>query len=280
MQPAKISLPYFDMVLERFDLGDTNIQKAFGRHVHWGYWEHPAQADGSADDFAAAAEHLCQRVYATAQIQEGDRVLDVGCGLGGTIASLNEHFNNLHLTGLNIDPRQLVRARRVVQPLGNNHINFIEGDACQLPFADESFDVVLAVECIYHFPSRADFFREVRRVLRPGGRLALCDFVPIAAFTPLRTIITNMVISLIEEAHGRVDCHFTLPNYQKLATKTGLSLTLKEDITSNTLPTCPFVRRLSTQIGNLEFARVIALVECISRFGLLRYMILSFRLSN
>ncbi|HEY9828641.1 MAG TPA: class I SAM-dependent methyltransferase [Stenomitos sp.] len=175
MRPANISLPYLDILLEQLTLGEVTVQKAFGRHVHWGYWPNPTQADRSIENFAIASEQLCQRVYAAAGVQEGDQVLDAGYGFGGTIASLNEQFQNLHLTGLNIDFRQLDRAREEVKPLGNNQIIFVEGDACQMPFPDASMDVVLAVECIFHFPSRTKFFQEARRVLRPGGRLGICD---------------------------------------------------------------------------------------------------------
>ncbi|NJP11270.1 MAG: methyltransferase domain-containing protein [Leptolyngbyaceae cyanobacterium RU_5_1] len=276
MQSAKIPLPYFDILLEHINLGDAAVQKTFGRHVHWGYWENPWKADGSVDDFAAAAEQLTQRVYAAANVKEGDRVLDAGCGFGGTIASLNENFSNLNLVGLNIDPRQLERARQEVQPHGNNQIEFVEGDACQLPFADASFDVVLAVECIFHFPSRADFFHEARRVLRPGGRFAICDFVPLPVFNPIRRLLTNKVVSAVEDTYGRVNSECTLADYRKLATDSGFTLTLKEDITGKTLPTYPVIRRLFEQLDKPDSAQATAEVELVSRLGLLRYLILGF----
>lgn len=122
MPTAKISLPYFDALLEQISLGDAEVQQAFGRHVHWGYWENPAKADGSIDDFAVAAERLCQRVYLAAGVKDGDRLLDAGCGFGGTIASLNENVSSMQLVGLNIDPRQLARAKQEVQPRGSNQI--------------------------------------------------------------------------------------------------------------------------------------------------------------
>jgi ubiquinone/menaquinone biosynthesis C-methylase UbiE len=277
MHPARIPLPYFDILLEHINLGDVAMQQAFGRHVHWGYWEKPPAADGTVDDFADAAERLCQRVYAAGGVKEGDLILDAGCGFGGTIASLNEHFDNLNLVGLNIDPRQLERARQQVQPRGNNQIEFVEGDACQLPFPDASFDVVLAVECIFHFPSRTDFFREARRVLRPGGRFAICDFVPVTLFKPIQAIAATIATSVVENTYGRVDSHFTLGDYQQLAQDTGFTLAQQEDITVNTLPTYPVVRQLFEKIGKAEAASATASIELISQLRLLRYLILGFR---
>lgn len=277
MTSAKIALPYFDAVLNRLDLGDAAVQQAFGRHVHWGYWAEPTLADGSVEDFAAAAERLCQRVYSTAAIQTGDHLLDAGCGFGGTIASLNENFSQLHLVGLNIDPRQIQRARQEVIPQHENQIEFVEGDACQMPFPDASFDVVLAVECIFHFPSRADFFREAKRVLRPGGRLAICDFVPPAWMKPLGGLIRLLSGQQVSETYGRVDCEYALGDYRQLARKTGFKLTATEDITANTLPTYPVIRRLFEEMGYPDSAATTASIEMASRFGLLRYLVLSFQ---
>ena len=54
----------------------------------------------------------------------------------------------------------------MVLPHGKNRIEFVEGDACDMPFPDASFDLVLAVECAFHFPSRAKFFSEVPMIIR------------------------------------------------------------------------------------------------------------------
>src|ERR1700690_4259802 len=126
----KQRLPYFDYLLSELDKQTPFIDKSFGRHVHWGYWDHPEKAICDDDDFAGAAEKLTLGVCRLAGGGGGEQVLDVGGGFGGTMASLNERFGTLHLTGLNIDARQLARARQVVHPLRQNRVNFCQGDAC------------------------------------------------------------------------------------------------------------------------------------------------------
>ena len=115
------------------------------------------------------------------KVADGQHLLDVGCGFGGTIQQINAGHSGMHLTGLNIDPRQLAAAEAQTKAANGNHIAWVEADACQLPFEDNSFDRVLAVECIFHFPSRERFLAEAARVLKPGGYLAVSDFVPTVA---------------------------------------------------------------------------------------------------
>jgi len=81
-------LPYFDYLLAELAKRNSAIEKSFGRHVHWGYWDDPAKARGDDDDYARAAEQLTVELCRLAGIAEGEKILDVGCGFGGTIASL------------------------------------------------------------------------------------------------------------------------------------------------------------------------------------------------
>jgi ubiquinone/menaquinone biosynthesis C-methylase UbiE len=281
MAKTNVQLPYFDALLEYLRQGDPDTLLAFGRHVHWGCWEEPAKADGSVADFAAASERLCRRVCDAGGVRDGARILDAGCGFGGTIASLNERFSDLDLVGLNIDPRQLERARQEVRPRGFNQINFVEGDACQLPFEDASFDAVLAVECIFHFPSRDRFFQEVRRVLRPGGKLALSDFVPVQMAKPVLQFLDYFVQDSVARTYGDINFRHTLSDYRHLAKTTGFVMQPVDDITINTLPTYPVVRKLALQMGfkTWETNSVHGGLELLTRLGVIRYPILAFEAS-
>jgi SAM-dependent methyltransferase len=289
---SSASLPYFDQLLQRLAAGDPAFERCFGRHVHWGYWPDPALApapdvprsdgpggdlsDRVAADYASAAEALTQLLLQRAQLQGGDCVLDVGCGFGGTIASLNDVALPLTLTGVNIDPRQLDRARQRVQSRPGNTIDWIEADAGALPCADASQDVVLAVECIFHFPSRDAFLAEVRRVLRPGGRLVLSDFVPV---TPLAWLLrlNGRGGAVQNSTYGSVNCSWDRQRYARRARRLDLTLESDQDITAATLPTYPVVRRLFAGMGADQAVRDTARIEQLSRRGWLRYRVLSFQ---
>ena len=276
-------LPYFDFLLSELEKNNSSVEKSFGRHVHWGFWADPSRATFDDDDYARAAEQLTLELTGLADLKDGQKILDVGCGFGGTVASLNERFQDLDLTGLNIDERQLERARQNVKPIGSNHIDFVQGDACRLPFADASFDRVLAVECIFHFPSRDDFFREVRRVLRPGGTLTLSDFVPSRLFLPICELGALPGFRKVN-AIGEWNVRCTLGRYRALAVRTDLQVSVERDISLNTLPTYTYLQRLLAKGGELDrtgriFSKLLDLNRWLGRTGLLSYYLLSFRKS-
>jgi SAM-dependent methyltransferase len=270
-------LPYFDDLIERLDREpDSPIAQAFRRHVHWGYYSPPESADDSMAAYLRAAEAMTARVCEAGRVRNGQRILDVGCGLGGTIAYLNETLTGCSLVGLNIDERQLARAREAVKPRGGNEVLFVHGDACALPFHDGTFDVVLAVECIFHFPSRKTFFAEARRVMKDGGTLAVSDFV--VDGTRLDDLEAWMKASGSTQGDffGSNSTALSSDTYARLGRSKGLTLLADEDITAETMPTYPFWKRLYQEAGLPGGVQVTSYYEETSRRRFFMYRVLSF----
>ena len=271
--------PYFDGLLQRLAINDARTVAAFGRHVHWGYWEDPSKATCLPEEYGAAAESLCRAICDAAEIRNGMRIIDVGCGFGGTLASLNERFSDLQLVGVNIDSRQLERAADIVRPRNGNSIEFVEADAARIPLPDESFDVVLAVECIFHFKRRG-FFSEAKRLLDRGGNLTLSDFIPSERALEYLDTIDLSADEGIRWSYGEIDLSCSISRYRELAKTNNLALRDAIDITENTLPTYDFLYSSTTGWPDAQgvelFTRATRLLEKSCRSGMMGYQILRF----
>ena len=274
-----ISLPYFDVLLRELAAGNPAIETALGDHVHWGFWSDGEPKPSTPKDFALGAERLCQRICDEAKIRKHQRVLDVGCGFGGTIRSLNRRFSPLDLVGLNIDLRQLSRAKNRISPTPGNTIQLIQGNAIKLPFEDNSFDAVLAVECIFHFSSRTHFLAETKRVLKKGGCLALSDFVVHKKQKAWHKPLSWLYGLGIRSFFGTVHDPWSLHDYQTKPHRSGLVPLTHQDITRETMPTYDILARMFAKIPTCPRRANLAtrLVEWSHRTGHNRYMILSFR---
>ena len=270
MANKRANLPYFDEIIAELESQNKDMETVFGRHVHWGYWDDPDKAEGTYEDFKKATEALCEKVWSLANIEEEDSVLDVGCGFGGTLASLNEAFSSLKMFGLDIDQRQIDRARKTVKPKKRNHIEFIKGSASQLPFKENSFDEVLAVECIFHFPDRDNFFREVQRVLRPGGYFVISDFI-------ISYELPNFLKSFFKGPgvpfYGNIQlCPFK--QYETLAKKYGFVMKEIQEITHNVLPTYRVVKKVFSKNRTGYLLTLLAQITQLIEF--IRYKNISF----
>jgi SAM-dependent methyltransferase len=108
---------------------------------------------------------------AAAGVEVGGRLLDAGCGAGGTAISFAEE--GARVVGLDLDARFRGSGTRLVDEKGVAGVTFVQGDGARLPFADGSFDFVLSHEVIEHVYAAEAYLLECHRVLRPGGILYL-----------------------------------------------------------------------------------------------------------
>ena len=227
--------PYFDYLIAGFHQGRA------GRFVHLGHWDIPAVVDSGLDEgeFQAAQSRLNNMLLEMADLENDLSVLDVGCGFGGTIESINNQYENMQLVGVNIDPRQLDICRQI-DAQHSNTLDWKEADACQLPFADNSFDRVLCIEAMFHFSSRRQFLEEVGRVLRPGGRLVASDMV-LQTDTLLPSPSGFSVETAIQEGFGPwPDFQSEDADHNALAIAASLVCSEIVDATMNTLPSYRF----------------------------------------
>ena len=163
---------------------DALLERLWGEHIHLGYYgDPPRQRDfrQSKHDFV----HELARWSGLAQLPPGSRVLDVGCGIGGSARILAAEYG-LDVLGISISPAQIARAQALTPAELAPRCRFAVMDALQLELGDGAFDAVWSVEACPHMPDKQRYADELLRVLKPGGLLAVADWNRRdAAVTPL-----------------------------------------------------------------------------------------------
>ena len=127
--------------------------------------------DAVAESFAGVANP-----FSLGRLHPGERVLDLGSGAGtdSLVAALMVGPTG-DVTGIDMTPEMLEKARAGAAELGLDNVTFVEGEAERLPFANERFDVVISNGVIDLIPNKDAVFSEIYRVLVPGGRIQVAD---------------------------------------------------------------------------------------------------------
>jgi cyclopropane fatty-acyl-phospholipid synthase-like methyltransferase len=137
--------------------------------MHMGYW------DRSTRTLTQALARMNRRLAEEAAVTASDRVLDAGCGVGGSAIYLAKRYG-CRVVGITLSETQVHRARAHARRHGvAARTEFLVGDYLHAPFADGSFDVVWALESLCYAPRKRDFAREAWRLLRPAGRVVVGD---------------------------------------------------------------------------------------------------------
>lgn len=159
-----------DVIRQHYNLATVFYRLLWGRHIHHGLWD-------GAESPAAAQQNLTDTLASVAQIARGARVLDVGCGMGGSAIFL-ARSRNCAVTGLTLSPLQRCWAATAARWHGvANRTAFHCQDAEDAAFDEHAFDNVWSIECTEHFFDKPEFFRRAARWLRPAGRMAICAWL-------------------------------------------------------------------------------------------------------
>jgi len=137
--------------------------------LHYGY------CDNDTKSHHQALINKNQVLYDLAGISGSDHVLDAGCGIGGSSIWMAKQHGN-QMTAITISKQQTEHAAQHAKRQGvADKTDFQVSDFCATPFPDESFDVIWGLESICHALNKGDFLKEAFRLLRPGGRIVVCD---------------------------------------------------------------------------------------------------------
>lgn len=134
--------------------------------LHFGYYDEKAVNHHRA--VIRANEVLAEM----GKIQQGARIIDAGCGLGHSTLWLAEHFN-ARVTGITIVPKQVKTMQKFIAKKGIANVYFLEASYFNMPFENNSVDIVWAIEAVCHAKDKSEFYKEAYRVLKPGGKLLI-----------------------------------------------------------------------------------------------------------
>jgi SAM-dependent methyltransferase len=152
-------------------LGDVILAalKAAGKDI-----EHLTPDDlAPIDEFHNGQRSATIRLARLAGVSGSEKVLDVGCGIGGPSRYLASAFG-CEVNGIDLTAEFVELARMLSERTRLTHkVSYRQGDALDLPFADASFDLVWSQNAAMNISDRARLYGEMRRVLKPGGRLAI-----------------------------------------------------------------------------------------------------------
>jgi ubiquinone/menaquinone biosynthesis C-methylase UbiE len=141
-------------------------------YLNFGLWEN------GIDDYVKAAENLVHRMGELLGLNETSKLLDVAPGMGTQDIYLFQNFSPISIDGLDVTWKHIEHGRRRAAAARiEDRVRFHHGTATDLPFPDGSFTHLLSIEGPEHFDPREKFLHEARRVLQPGGVIAMADFI-------------------------------------------------------------------------------------------------------
>lgn len=203
--------------------------------MHYGYW------DSTTRTLAAALRRENEVLAEWAGIRASDRVLDAGCGVGGSAIYLGRTIG-CRVLGITLSPSQVQTAmRNAERSKVSGLVGFEVRDFVATGLPDASFDVVWAIESVCHAERKSDFLREAHRLLRPGGRLIVAD-----GFALKNELSLDEAALMQSWLDGwRVPAIATVEHFRSDIRAAGFDVAREQDATQNVLPSSKRLFRLA-----------------------------------
>jgi len=161
---------YMGMVNDFYNMVTDIYEFGWGQSFHFG----PRHKWETFESSIARSEMFIGHKL---ELQKGKTAIDIGCGVGGpgrTVA----RFTDANVVGLNNNEYQLTRCKKITEEMGLSHIcSYLKADFQNVPVSDNLYDAAFHFEALEHSPDRIATFKEVLRILKPGGLFAGYDWV-------------------------------------------------------------------------------------------------------
>jgi tocopherol O-methyltransferase len=212
-------------IQEHYDLASPYYEKLWGQHIHHGYWL------TGKENKEEASQNLIELLINKSDLKNKSKVLDIGCGIGGTSMYLAKEYG-CDVTGITISPVQVEMATKTASKLKiKNKPSFKVMDANNITL-NEKYDIIWSVEMISHLNNRENLFKRASELLKPGGRMCITDWL---ADDNLDKASKIKYIDPIEK--GMLVSLPTLTEYKEHLDNNGLRLIYYEDISSKVAKT-------------------------------------------
>lgn len=213
-------MPTVESVARHYDELDIYYRDLWGEHVHHGLWRTGRETPEEA------CEQLIRLAAEEAGVGEGMLVCDVGSGYGGTARFLANVYR-ARVTGVTVSEVQFRYA--CAQANGAGNPCYLLQDWGTNPFADDSFDAVVSIECLAHIADKQRYFSEIARVLRPGRKAAI--FAWLAHPAPRHWEVRRLLEPICTE--GRLLGMGSADEYEKMIRRTGMTLVRYQELSRN-----------------------------------------------
>lgn len=224
-----------DMVDAYYNIATDFYEYGWGQSFHFA---HTKKDEGHMESILRHETRLADELGLT----PGMKVVDAGCGVGGPARGI-ANYSKAHVYGVTINKYQVERGQQHTKKKGlSDLVTHIQGDFTKLPFEAESMDAAYAIEATCHAQKLEDVYGDIYRVLKPGGRFAVYEWLVTPKHDP-NNEEHKAIAKEVEYGNGLPPLR-SMEDVRKAADNVGFKTLKDDDLALDTVNTRPWYHRL------------------------------------